>query len=316
MTSTPVDVARRKRLTLIAALVVVVIGAMTPVIVRLTTPNVPTLHRTARELLPPPAAAADDIILYAEPGELTAMVADLLPRLAVAVEEVFPQPLGRDAGAPPVVQAPIEIALFADRDRFTQTWVQVFASDRGLPGRRGVGRATFVLYDGSEATEQGDEALAEHAAALAHWFGRSVFEQHLGERLRLVPEWAQHLVGEMFAVAVIPDLEDRAAQRYTQERETQPASTDREWMNRFDGQNRAMHRALSTLIAAELLRGDRTTDFVRLIRDGESVETAFRAASAGRRATDDPNRRAPVAAGTSLEAMIDEIDRREVPGDG
>lgn len=285
--------ARNRRVLFVVAALVFALACL-PLIVRVFfTPPTPVIHRTARELLPPEAAKTDLVVLYASPGPWVEAVASVLPALPGAAQEVF-------ATAP----ATVEGVLLDDAQRFGQLWVQIFGRDDRPPGWRGVGRATFFLVDiGDPAGPGGQRAISPRALGdVVHYYGWSVLEQQLGERFRHVPDWYRAVVGEMMAVAVVPGVEAHAWDAYGASRETFGPANESSFMRDFYGPRSEQNHAIATLLASRLLRSKRTPDFVRLVHEGETQETAYRAVGEA-----------------AMETMLKQIDqehlaRRAAPG--
>lgn len=302
------EIRRRNRATLGTFIALAVILALTPLIVRLTTPRIPTLSVSARELFPDKAGVESGVTLYGRADSpLTGAVAAMLARYRSAASILCPD----------TPQA-VEIALLDDEVQIRQVWIQVFGRDDRRRGVRGVGRAAFVLYDARPAV---DLDVHAQAAEVAHLFGRALLEQQLQERLRLVPESYAMLAGEMMAVALMPDLAEEAWRDYARLRADQPALTEKAWLRAFDGDPSAAARLTTRLIAAEFITSRRSTDFIALIRDGYEMETAFRAVASGLvteagRTADAPPQSVP---GTSVDAMIERIEAKltaRAPGSG
>lgn len=293
------ETRRRNRATLGTFIGLAVILAITPLVVRLTTPRIPTLSASARELFPDKAGVEAGITLY---GRADSPLTDAVARM-----------LSRYPGAATILctDAPqaIEIALLDDEVQIRQVWIQVFGRDDRRPGVRGVGRASFVLYD---ARPSADLDVHAQAAEVAHLLGRSLLEQQLLERLRLVPETYAALVGEMMAVALLPDLVEEAWRDYARVRESEPALSEKAWLRAFEGAPSAAARLTTRLIAAEFITSRRSTDFIALIGEGYEMETAFRAAASGLvaeagRSADLPPQSVP---GTSVDAMIERLEEK------
>jgi len=297
----PPELKRRNRLTLLAFLGVIVLLALTPLILRLLTRPIPTLSDSARDLFPDKAGVTSGITLYAAAeAELTAAVGDMLVNYPFAVQAVFPE-----------AAKPIEIALLDDEVQVRQVWIQVFGRDDRRPGVRGVGRATFVLY---ETRVPAPIEVRAQAAEVAHFIGRALLEQKLEERLRLVPEAYAWLVGEMMAVALMPELVEQAWREYEQLRQSAEPMTEKGWLGAFAAEPGAMARVTTRLIAAEFISSRRSHEMVALIRDGYDVETAFRAVASGlvtseAQADNTPPQSVP---GTSFDAMVERLEGKLV----
>lgn len=293
------ELKRRNRFTLAAFMAIACLLAAAPLAVRLLTRPIPALSDSARGLFPDEAGAAPGLTLYgAADSDLTAAVGAMLDTYSAAVQTVFPE-----------AARPVEIALLDDAVQARQVWIQVFGRDDRRLGVRGVGRSTFVLYDASAAASLDP---GEQAAEVAHFLGRALLEQKLEERLRLVPEPYAHLIGEMMAVALMPDLAGQAQRDYETLRASEAALTEKAWLASFDGEPGALAIATTRLIAAEFVASPRRRELVALLREGYGEETAFRAVAAGlvsaeARAANTPPQSVP---GTSFDDMVERLERR------
>lgn len=297
--SFPPELRRRNRLTLLALFGIVAICAATPVAVRLLTRPIPAINQTARDLFPPPAGQTPHVTLYAPPAvPLTAEVAAMLADYDAAVQTVFPESA-----------RPIEIALLADEMALKQVWIQIFSRDDRSEGVRGVGRATFVLYDARGAD---GVSVEQQSAEVGHLIGRALLEQKLEERLRLVSEPYAWLVAEMMAVALQPGILDAAWSDYIELRESNEPLTEKAWLGGFSGAPDPLVRATTRLIAGEFITSRRSTEFITLVRDGYDLETAFRAVASGLVTNQQQVESAPPQSvpGTSFDAMVERIENR------
>ncbi len=291
------ELKRRNRLTLLAFIAIACLLAAAPLAVRLLTRPIPALSSSARDLFHDKAGAAPGLTLYGPAeSDLTAAVGAMLDNYAAAVQTVFPE-----------AARPVEIALLDDEVQVRQVWIQVFGRDDRRPGVHGVGRATFVLYDASAAAALD---VREQAAEVAHFLGRALLEQKLEERLRLVPDAHAHLIGEMMALALLPELVEDAQREYDSLRASEPALTEKAWLASFQGEPGALARVTTRLIAAEFLASPRSRELVALLREGYGEETAFRAVAAGlvsaeARAANTPPQSVP---GTSFDDMVQRLE--------
>lgn len=256
------ELRTKNRITLAVILVIAIIAAFVPVIVRLMTTPIPTINNTARDLLPGEAAKTEHVVLYSAVDSWTQPVVARLGAHGNEVQRFFPDPIGD-----------VEGVIFGDTDTFTQAWVQTFGQDNRAPGQNAVGRAGFFFVN----AQPGTTPTARELADLFHAYGHALLELQMLERYRVVPKWYRHVVAEMVALTFVPEAAEAAQSEYKSRRATEPPPTEREFYQDFDGERASMNRLAATLMAARFITAGEPLPFVALADAGEDLETAFRA---------------------------------------
>ncbi len=261
----PDTIARRNRRTLGVIAVIIVIAASVPFVVRHYTPPIPAISEQTMELLPPASSRSETVVLHARPGPWLEAVAPILPGLDEATARIFP--------AKPI---PVLGVLLEDETTARVVWEQIFGTNAWDDATPGIGYAGFFLYRTFDVDAAGIGSPAQ-LADVARAYAQSMMEQQMGEKIRGVPGWYRAVVEEMVAQYAVPEYRSGVAERYRLLINSDSPTVDEASFKRaFEGKPDPLNQARAALMADRFLRASDPAAFVRMVCEGEVIETAFR----------------------------------------